>query len=475
MHTLLRTLLLAATIVQSGLGQVQAALPFARTLDLLVIDNLNNCVWRLADRNQDGDYHDQGEVTHFYQDGGGSLPLTFPRTITTAPDGTAIVYDAASDTLLSMRDRNGDGDAQDPGEHLVFFDNSNASGVLLEAASGMAVDAEGRVFVAAQNLVLAVDAILLLEDQNGDGDANDAGEARQYCIIPGAGGSIADSRPSEILIGPDGNVYYVENGSLLAQGVYRLTDINMDGDCNDPGEVAPFWLLPAPMTAFYIAFAVDQTGAFYLGDLGGVWEIRRAFDADSDGTISAGEQTVFFSSPTQLSCHDVLVTDEGVLLLSDALQSRIWALRDNDGDGYANGVGEAGFAYSAGVAANPSVTPRGAALLRAPTLTVDPQAAPIGMDASFVARTETPRDLGAVFLSLALVTPTDLPPWGQVELDLANLVALGFGLSDNEGYFRLTITIPNNPGLIGTFAAQALCGDDFRLFLSNGIELFVTP
>ncbi|MFN0253689.1 MAG: hypothetical protein ACKV2T_42870, partial [Kofleriaceae bacterium] len=47
-------------------AQVPPALPFARTLDLLVVDSSYDGVWRLADFNQDGDYNDPGEISSYY-------------------------------------------------------------------------------------------------------------------------------------------------------------------------------------------------------------------------------------------------------------------------------------------------------------------------------------------------------------------------------------------------------------------------
>ena len=475
MRPVLLFVLFAAAAAPTCFAQIPAALPYERTLDLLVIDNISDCVWRLADRDQDGSWHDAGEVTLYYQNGVGGLAMTFPRTIATAPDGSAIVFDSQSNSMLWLRDENGDGDALDNGEQRLFFDNSNLSGVPLEAASGMTIAADGRVFVAAQNTAVASDAILVLADLNGDGDANDAGEARPYCVIPGSSGAISDSRPSELLVGPDGDVYYVDNGSGVAQGVYRLTDLNLDGDCNDPGEVAPFWLLSPPNAAFWIAFAVDADGAFYLGDLGGVWQVRRALDSNGDGVIGAGEDSLFLSVPGQLASYDLLVQDDGTLLAPNSLQPLIIAMRDEDGDGAASGSGEAGVAYNASLALGPAVNPRGAALLRAPTLSVAPSSTPIGTTATFRVRTETPFDLAAVFLSLSLAPAFDLPPFGRVEIDATAFVGIGFGLSDSQGIYSQPFAVPADPSLVHTFAAQAWCGDDFRQFLSNAIELTITP
>ncbi len=55
--------LAAAALLTSTIAMAQTVpplIPFARTLDLLVVDSSADGVWRLADRNQDGDYNDAG-------------------------------------------------------------------------------------------------------------------------------------------------------------------------------------------------------------------------------------------------------------------------------------------------------------------------------------------------------------------------------------------------------------------------------
>jgi hypothetical protein len=54
-------------------------------------------------------------------------------------------------------------------------------------------------------------------------------------------------------------------------------------------------------------------------------------------------------------------------------------------------------------------------------------------------------------------------------------VLLSLGLADAQCNYSTPLTLPNNPVFIGTYATQALCGDLFRLYLTNGASLTLTP
>ena len=145
--------LLLVTLLSSApaFAQVIPAIPYPRTLDLMVVDSLADALWRLTDFNQDGDYNDPGEVLAYYDDLTGSLVLTNPSCVAAAPDGTVYIGDSTEDYILALRDQNGDGDANDPGEYHVFFDNSNAGALVFSSVQSITVDALGRVFVAQAN------------------------------------------------------------------------------------------------------------------------------------------------------------------------------------------------------------------------------------------------------------------------------------------------------------------------------------
>ncbi len=237
----------------------------AQVVPVIVTDATTDKVWRCADLNSDGDYLDASEVIALYTDTNGTLPLTNNVGVHSSPDGTVFVSETSEDSVFTFCDANGDGDADDVGEHLRFFDGragGNASAVLMPSANNLVFDvAAGAWFVASANSgAIGNDAIIRLLDSNNDGDANDLGEAREYWTYPGSPGG--DSLPQGVEIGLDGNVYFADAPSAgpNSKGIYRLVDLNADGDALDAGEVAPFFIPPFTANPFYWCLELGADG-----------------------------------------------------------------------------------------------------------------------------------------------------------------------------------------------------------------------
>lgn len=476
---LLPGLLAAGFLTATAAAQAVPLIPYSRTMDLLVVDASYDGVWRCIDWNQDGDLLDANEVVSFYSDQIGTIALTNPSSISTARNGTVYIGDSSADVIVALQDLNGDGNANGAGEHQVFFDASNASGIVMASLGGLYVDRLGRIFGAVANTGSGgTDVILIFEDLNSDGDANDIGEARDYHTVPGLSGT-GDSIPTEVLVAADLNVYYAEAGAtgVVTKGIYKLSDNNFDGDCNDTGERSLFWdtSMLGLNSPFHFGMAVDASGRFYITDHSANEQVWSAFDSNGNGTIELGEFTLFYQTSAS-TWWDIVIREDGtVLLCEDQTPDRITQLRDLNGDGDAMDAGEAIEIYDDTLASNPSLRPRGAALMRAPLLTVNPGTVPFGQTVNFLAETSKPVELAAVFLTLGVAGPVSLPPFGSVEIDTSALLSLGLGVSDSSGIWLQPFTVPNTPAAIGTFAAQAICGDGFRLFLSNAVSLTVTP
>ncbi|MBX3462581.1 MAG: hypothetical protein KF830_05390 [Planctomycetes bacterium] len=460
------------------------SLPYTRTFDLLVADTTNDVVHRLSDFNQDGDYNDPGEVLLFYSGAG----LSNPTGIACAPDGTAYVVDSSTDIVLALRDINYDGDCNSPGEAVVFFDSANnASGVMLGAAFGIAADQMGRVWVLTANQsspIQGVDGIVKLEDLNGDGDANDLGEAVYFLQVPGSGGSLGFSNPSEFAIGFDGAFYLADAGSSVTKGIYRAFDADSSGliDTSDPNEWSLWWVPPYVGTSpAWWGFAFDFSGHLYVANHGGgasvVKEIWRALDVDASGVIDAGEQQLAYAQPVAASATwwDMLRVDDGSFLLGNGSADNITRLRDLDFDGNFNGPGEAAVVFDKNLAGVPTLDIRAMAVYRAPMLEMSPSTIVIGGSTNFVVRAVKPFDITVTGASLGLIPPISLPPYGTLEIDPLSLIIFGTGLADAAGYFVSPLNFNNDPSLIGSYGCTALSGDFYRLFLSNGDLLTVTP
>jgi hypothetical protein len=474
----LNDLLAAAALASTAAAQIPQAIPYSRTQDLLVVDSSYDGVWRLADFDQDGDYDGPGEVVPFYTDTLAGFALTNPSCIVSGPDGTVYVGDSTIDVVLALRDQNGDGDANDPGEHQVFFTSvTNASGIVMASVQGITVDAIGRVWLAVANAgTVGTDVIVQLHDLDLDGDADDLNESRIYCTIPGGSGAVGNSIPTKVVVGPDANLYYTDVGSTGAvqKGVWRLVDLNSDGDCDDPGEVAVFWTPPFAASPFYWSLAVDALGTFYVTDHSTNEQVWQARDTNGNGTIEPAEQTLFFQS-TGSTWWDVVPRPDGSVLLCDAdTPDRITTLRDLNADGDANDPGESTLAYSSALAAT-AISPRGATLIRAPQLEITPPVVQVGNSTTLTTRASRPGDLVVHVISLGFGPSIALPPWGVVEIDVTLLNVVHVGVADATGWFTAPLAIPNVPTAVNTYAFQTLAGDTFRLFLSNAAGLTVTP
>lgn len=486
----LRTLLsLGAATILGGhaAAQVFPTLPLTRSFDLIMGERGHEDLIRLRDLDQNGDYQGAGESLQFFTTSTPLAPtvsgiaLSSLTGVACGMDGAVYAVDSTGDQIVQMRDLNGDGDADDVGEAVIWFSSAgNASGVGLGAAQSLAFDSLGRLFVltANQGTTLAgLDGILLIRDLNLDGDAQDAGEAVYWCIVPNASGGLGHSNPNEFAIGPDGAIYYsdIGAGGPIAKGVYKAQDLNLDGDANDPGEVTLWWVPPFTNAAWF-GMAFDAAGYLYLANQGASSRsIYRAFDADASGSIGAGEQQLFYTSAAALTFWDIARRDDGVLLTLDGAANQVLAFSDLNADGDFLDAGEAIPVFDCLAAGFPLADPRAIAFMRAPQLDMLPSTVSLGSPTSWSMRTSEPFDLGIALAALTIVPPISLPPWGHLEIDPSTLILFGLGVSDITCQASFTLTIGSDPALLGIYACQAWCGELSHMYFSNPASLVVTP
>jgi hypothetical protein len=240
----------------------------------------------------------------------------------------AYVSSLVEDSIVRLRDLNGDGDRHDSGEATLFFGPGNESG-------WPGVGSAQTILVLGVDHVLAADGeesggfstrVYELRDLNGDGDAMDAGEATEYwdSILP-IGVNV--DRPKEMVIGPDGAIYLADNNTINFDGdtpeaVWRLEDLNADGDVNDDGEVTLHVELAPAGEAF--AFICED---FKYDDAG------RLFFSNAESSSNAG--TVFIIEPDltvrQFASNDDLFgiyMKETGMTLQPASQNPVLAAED---------------------------------------------------------------------------------------------------------------------------------------------------
>jgi hypothetical protein len=338
--------------------------------DVYVCDSDGDKVWFCSDLDGNGDYNGATEAVVFYDDLIGPVTLSVNAGLWRAADGALYVTDSTEDVVLRLFDSDGNGDAHGVNEATIWFDGrvgGNASGVVMTSARGMWRDSDGVLWVASSNVVSGGnDAILRLEDVNGNGHANDGFEAREYYVVaPGAAAGV--SIPTAIVRGADGALYYAENGTTAspAKGAYRLEDLDQSGTIDQPNEVTPYFIAPTlGGTAFHWEISRDVHGAMYLGDNGNeiIWKL---VDANNNRVIDAGEEQQYWAAGVASNVWDIDVDSDGSLyLVEDQTPDRIVRLDDVDGNGVIDPLTEVFELYSDLVSGNDLGSVRALALVK---------------------------------------------------------------------------------------------------------------
>lgn len=216
--------------------------------------------------------------------------------ISTRVNTGILVADQRKDQVLLLQDLDGDETASGPDETTVFFDSTNASGLETPTNNVFTVHqaADKSVFIGDGTS----DAIYRLTDVNADGDAQDMGEAIVWFSEENAGG-LSTVTPNGVAEGTDGAIYISNAGTSSApqDAIYRTVDLNGDEDANDVGE-ATVWLDLQTVIDTSVPFDLSFDGyVAYLNDLTGtaVDVIYRIEDLNGDGTIQTDEVTNFIS------------------------------------------------------------------------------------------------------------------------------------------------------------------------------------
>lgn len=268
-----------------------------------------------------------------------------------------LVADQRKDQVLLLQDLDGDGTAQGAGETTVFFDADNASGFESPTNNIFTIhQADDKSVYIGDG---STDTIYRLTDTNADGDAQDAGEAAIWFSADNAGG-LSTVTPNGIAEGADGAIYISNAGttSTPQDAIYRTVDLNGDGDANDEGE-ATVWLDLQTVIDTSVPFDLSFGGdVAYLNDLAGTGTdvIYRIEDANGDGTIQADEvinlisDDMSFGAPVDIASA---VSVDGALYTLTWFpdgdeQLKIYRLKDLDASGQIDSVFEAVEVWNAG-------------------------------------------------------------------------------------------------------------------------------
>lgn len=285
--------------------------------DLTVIfasDPALDQVFRFQDLNEDGDFNDPGDTVLYYDGQTGPFTLVNPVAITADPFDQVFVGDDATDKVYVFRDNDENGDANGTGESALYFDGSpggNASGVLMPKITGVTVRVLGTVWVTNANTSGSdSDTVIRLKDLNADGDANDTGEARVY-YTSGPSLPLDASILTSLDVGYDGLVYVLDTGTARPAGMYRLLDLNASGTIDSPAEVQTAWVPSHVLPAELTSLEVGAQGEWYVLDRANQL-VQVGFDVDSSGQIDATtESAPFWAILPNQDFYDMAVTVPG--------------------------------------------------------------------------------------------------------------------------------------------------------------------
>ncbi len=238
----------------------------------LIADRTNDVIWRLVDADNSGVFDEPGEVINFFSgaNAAGTLALMNPTCMATAPNGACAIGDQANRLIYVFRDNTGDGDANDAGKSIVYADATNASGISFAFPTGAAFGPDGHLYIVNAGNAFGNDGVYRLIDLNNDGDAQDSGEIVPFAADGAFGPGNGPYSPQEIAW--IGDVLFLRNSSAGLFGVFRLEDLNNDDDADDAGEFTAFFDATttsgiAPTSGFALTADLARPGSLYTAQI----------------------------------------------------------------------------------------------------------------------------------------------------------------------------------------------------------------
>ncbi|MBX3407685.1 MAG: hypothetical protein KF869_13075 [Phycisphaeraceae bacterium] len=341
----------------------QPAAPNDRTGGILVSDTTLDAIYLVRDTDGDG----VADSTTVFFDASNASGLGAAAgsvfSIFQAADRTVYIADGDTDTVYALRDNNADGDANDPGEARVWFGTgaANHAGLVMLVPNGLSGRAGdlGAIYICNAGVGSAPDdAVYRTIDLNGDGDANDEGEATLWF---NAWANVPNSSPFEICFVGDA-AYMADLRGGDPDAILRLRDADTSGAV-EAGEFGEFLLDGAFGAACDMSSVTDGVD-LYVHNLSGTQTVYRLRDVNMSGAIDAAAEVTVVWDESALPPGAVVQTSfalahgpvspvrtMAVSSHGTAAQDAIVLLRDLDGNGDFFGAGET-TALVTGVAAD---------------------------------------------------------------------------------------------------------------------------
>ncbi len=330
-------------------------------LVVFIHDQFTDEILRMQDLNNDGDAHDPGEVTLFFDDGPPITGIDNAQGMVALDPWTLYATDNfAPDNIVLLTDQNRDGDALDPDEDKVWFSGLLPSGGFMTNPAALTLRPDGSFFLLDNNTLdtTVPEAIYILRDLNNDNDVDDAGEITTFHELSPAGVSTAAT--FDLAQDNAGNIYTLD-----------ISDPNQieSIDIIDPaGTTRSTWFDSADLFALTNLLLVSTVGElehipetdeiiFGANSLGGGQRIMAALDRNNSGTINtAAELRILWNEDTHAdgfntgSPRDFFMLPDGRLLWTDGLADRVMMLTDLNSDGDYNDLGETTVYFDAAIA-----------------------------------------------------------------------------------------------------------------------------
>ena len=220
---------------------------------------------------------------------------------------TYLVSDRTAGSIFLLQDNNNDGDAFDAGENQLW-------------ANGFTAITEiefygGAIYAVEEGLANGTNTIVRLQDLNNDGDALDAGERTVW------GGSLTNPRG---ISGDGAGGFFVTD--ITDDTILRLSDNNNDGDALDAGEQILYAEnINGATTPLFTPNGVFVTAFF--GDT-----IHQLTDINNDGdALDIGENVII--TPAINEPLGLILDGEGGLFVSSRADDSVYHIEDQNNDG----------------------------------------------------------------------------------------------------------------------------------------------
>lgn len=348
---------LAATVFACAVPAAHAATmnPF------LVADQSSRQILLATDVNGNGHANDAGEVGAFFgANNWAGLPTGSANfyALTQARTGHVYANDGGNKAVYRLYDRDGDGNANGQHEANLWFSAAdNAGGYGLGLPNGVAEGADGAIYVTSgpfhHHETAEPARVYRTVDLDGDGNANGAGEVSVWLDFSDL---TASSSPFEISFIKD-TAYVVDSASGT---VFRARDADGDGRVS-ADEVTSFITADNPWDApvrFAIGTSAEDVYLWqWVADADGLHSAFRLRDLNGDGVIDEADEVLKVWDSSHLGEDYAFTAGFGMDALSDGQlvltanggtpgSRSIIYLRDLDGDGLFFGEGETLLALS---------------------------------------------------------------------------------------------------------------------------------